>query len=109
MFTGVDAEKLDFDTEEEIDKLINEEYRPAMSDELRASEVGKLIVQCWAQDPNHRPTFETIVPKLRDMLEEFQQQKALKESLKLIRKKKKPSFIAPSPAAAPSSKKKQNK
>eukprot|EP00439_Symbiodinium_sp_Y106_P025448 s3662_g3.t1 len=41
-----------------------ENQRPSMDEEASKSRLGKLIQEAWAQDPVHRPSFETLREKL---------------------------------------------
>ena len=45
------------------EKVVNEDYRPEFTEPIKLSH-KQLIEQCWAKDPNQRPTFEEIFNKL---------------------------------------------
>lgn len=45
------------------EKVVNEDYRPEFTVPIKQSH-KQLIEQCWAKDPNQRPTFEEIFNKL---------------------------------------------
>ena len=53
-------------------KVTNENFRPKLDPNTLPKCYVDLIINCWQEDPNNRPSFEDIVKRLKEN-EEFRQ------------------------------------